>query len=126
MAVGMIDALNGRSRHQERLEDPVLHPHQGPRLHAFVVVRIRSVEIDRLDIFPRWVESDRKKIGKHGRADRLRERLTLCFVLLAMAFYPMAENLMEEDTRGSAGKNRRSHEWLRRRSAQQLRQIRTH
>ena len=84
----------------------------GARLDAFVVVIVPAVEIDAADLAAGGVEDHAEEIGQHLGADALGERLAFAFVLLAVAFDAVAEDLVEEDAGGAAGEDRRSDEGL--------------
>ena len=63
-------------------------------------------------LFDGGVEGHREKIGQDLFADALGEGLAFGLVLLPVAFDAVAEDLMEKDARGAAGKDRRAHERL--------------
>ncbi len=124
--VGMIHALNRRTRHQERFQNSVLHHRHGPGLDAFIVVRVVTVQIDAAKRFARRIEYHGQETRQNRRAHRLGESLSLAFVLLAMSFDAMAENLMEEYRGRASGKDGRANERLHRRRLHQFGQIFAH
>ena len=67
-------------------------------------------------VVDRGVVGDRKEIGKDRLADILGEGLAFFVAALALAFETMAEDFMEEDGGGAAGKNGGTVEWLGNRS----------
>ena len=112
MSVRLRKALDGRARHQERPEHALVHGRDGARLHAFVVVVVPAVEIDAYGLAARGVEDHAEEAGQHIRADALGERLAFAFVLLAVAFDAVAEDLVEEDAGGAPGEDGRADERL--------------
>src|ERR1035438_2269907 len=95
--VGLREALDGRARHQERLEHALVHGRDGARLDAFIVVIVPAVEIDAGGLAPRGVENHAEEVGQHLGADALGERLAFAFVLLPVSFDAVAEDLRQKD-----------------------------
>ena len=112
MPVRLFEALDGRARHQERLQNALVHRRDGTPLDAFIVVVVPAVQIDAADLAARGVEDHAEEIGQHLGADALGEGLAFAFVLLAVAFDAMAEDLVEEDAGGAPGEDRRTDEGL--------------
>ena len=54
VAVGMVEALNRRARHQEGLQHALVHRQHRPRLHALVVVIVPAVQVDAADFALAW------------------------------------------------------------------------
>ena len=123
MAVGVVESLDGRAGHQERLEHAIFHDRHRARGDAFIVVGIRAVQVDVAGFLAGRIEDHREKIRQHFSAYALGEGLSFRFVFLAMAFHAVSEDLMKEDTRGAAREDRRTGEGLGFRRHQQRFQI---
>src|SRR3954447_24847043 len=126
MSVRLRESLDWRSRHQKRLEHAILNQGNPAGLHAFVIVKIGSVQVHPRHTFLRGIEHHRKKIGEHLRVYALRKSLTIRFVALTMAFNAMPENLMKEDTGSATRQNGWTDKWIHQRSVQQIFQILSH
>ena len=83
--VRLRESFDGRSRHQERLENSVFHQGNAAGLHALIVVAIRSVQVHAYYVFLRRVEHNGQKFGQNLAINALGERLTVCFITLAVA-----------------------------------------
>ena len=108
MPVGAIEAANGGTRHQERLQHAFVDHRDGPRFDALIVVVVPAVQIHRADFAARGIEDHREEVRQDFCADALGERLALAFVFLAVAFDAVSEDLVEEHARRASGKNRRT------------------
>ena len=102
MAVRMIEAFDGRTRHQERLQNSVFNRHHAPRRDSLVVVAIRTVQVDTLKSLQRGIEHHAEKRRQHGLSDFSRKRPRIVGVTLAIAFDAVAEDLVEEHARRAA------------------------
>ena len=108
MPVGLLEALDGRARHQERLQNALVHRRDGTPLDAFVVEFVPAVEIDAADLAARGVEDHAEEVGQHLVANALGECLAFALVLLAVSFDAVAEDFMEEDAGSASGENGRA------------------
>ena len=120
MAIGMVETIDWRARHQEVLQNAVVDRNDGPGEHAFVIVFVVAVEIDASDALQCGVEGDCEEIREDLFADFLSEGLTFGFVFLAMTFDAMTEDFVEKDAGRATGKNRGSHKGFGDRSLQEI------
>src|SRR6185437_4578467 len=105
VAVGVIEAGDGRARHQEGFESALVDDGDRAGLDAFVIVFVPAVEIDAGDFAARGVEDDGEEIGEYLAVDALGEGLAFALILLAVAFDAVSEDLVEEDAGGASGKD---------------------
>src|SRR2546428_3456926 len=112
MAVRTIESLDRGARHEERLENSVIHGVDALPGNALVVIGVPAIQVDTLPLSQAGIEHHREKFRQHAGIEALGEGLAFAFILLAMALDPVPENLVEENTGGSAGENGRAKEGL--------------
>src|SRR5215472_12132690 len=110
MAVGVLHALDGRTRHEKSLEHAVLDGGDWAALDALVIVFVPAVQIDSIHLAARGIEHHGKKVRQDLGPHTPGEGLAFAFVLLSMALNAMAENFMEEHTRSAAREDGRADE----------------
>src|SRR5713101_6139751 len=125
MAVRMIESLDRGARHQETLENSVIHGVDALPGNAFVVVGVPAIQVDALPLTQARIEHYREKFRQHAGVKALGKGLAFAFILLAVAFDPVSENLVEENAGGAAGENGRAEERLHNRRMQQAGQVAT-
>ena len=112
VTIAGLEAGDGEARHQEGFEDAVLDELDGARGLALVVVDVVAAEGDAVEVLDGGVVDDRHEGGEDGFAEQLGERLAFLVALLALAFEPVAEHLVEEDGAGPAPRSQmRSLSW---------------
>src|ERR1700719_5375232 len=97
MAVGMAEIRDRHARHQKILQHAILYRDDALRRNPLVVKVIRSSEFRAVEFFQRRIVRDAEKLRQHFLIHFFRERLPLALILLAMAYEPVAQNLMEEN-----------------------------
>ena len=107
MPVRILEAGNGRTRHQKVFEDTLFDNAHLPRRNPVVVERVMTIQIDAADALCCRIVNYRNKIGQHRLVHLLRERLPFAFVFLPMSLNAMAENLVKEYAARPPGENGR-------------------
>ena len=126
VAVGMIEALDRGARHQECLQNPVIHGRDALPGNAFVVVGVPAIQVDSLRLAQSGIEDDTEKVRQHARAQALGEGLAFALIFLAVAFDAVSEDFVEEDAGGASGENGRAQKGFGYRGVQQSGQIGAH
>ena len=105
VAVGVGEAGDGKARHQEGLEDAVLDQVDAARGLAFVVEAVVAAEGFAVEGLQGGIVDDAHEGGKDLLAEQLGEGLAFIVAALALAFEPVAEDLVKEDGGGAAAED---------------------
>ena len=98
MAIRVAEIRDRHPRHQKTLQHAVLDRHYALRRNALVIEIVRPRQTDPVQFFQCRIVRHAQKFRQNFLVYLFCKRLALALILLAMAFEPVAEYFVEENS----------------------------